>query len=225
MSTRTTSSRKGMWSHIWCMRAEGKTKSGKKRLKEILGLCKLPIENCPGILNLLPSTLHEMLCSHRKSLVIPQALVCSYNQSWWAQAAKGISSFLGTQSKSPKWSRLVSTRCQAPNKAPSAKSSFRNQDNSLLKVPILNGSSESKPPRERQQKLSEAELTVLLWNRHPTHLFNTFLLYLEEIWEKTALQFTASYKLYLWIPHTHLTQQTLSSRTPGFKKSHYCSSG
>lgn len=68
---------------------------------------------------------------------------------------------------------------------------------------MFKGSSESKPQRHRQQKLSEAELAALLWNRdtQPT-------LHHEETWENAALQFTASYKLCLWIPHTHPTLQT-----------------
>lgn len=96
---------RGMWSQIWHMGAEGKTKSGKKRkgLKKISGLCPLPAENSQGIFNLLPSILHEMLCSPRKSLVLSQPLVSSYNQSWWAQAAEGTApSCPGTQPKIPK---------------------------------------------------------------------------------------------------------------------------
>lgn len=103
-STRTIPADRRMWSQIWRKRAEGKTKSGKKRkgLKEILGLCPLQVENLQGIFNLLPSILHEILCSPRKSLVLSQALVYSHNQRWWAQAGKGTApSCLGTQPKIP----------------------------------------------------------------------------------------------------------------------------
>lgn len=72
----------------------------------------------------------------------------------------------------------------------------------------------------------KTELTALLWNRDTQSIHSTLVFCTtKKSGAKTALQFTASYKLHLWIPHTHLTLQTLSRRTLSLKKSHHCSSG